>query len=379
MELLENTQTNNIKLNETISSPDYPNQISKKQIFWIRFFAYIIPISFLLYILYINFLPFGYNKTYIINVGSPNDTKISEFYLLPSLDLSSRKIDKDNFYRELNGSASVIFNPKTHIPESTITISANKQIKDEANISIILPKIGFNQDSIKWDYIWDFSPNINNNKATIPEGLVGNAFVFDNEVIFNGIDTRLILPNTADKFEEGPFTIYLEWKPKNNKDNAQQIVGHFNWEIWQNKDNVEFRIGRMNDAQGPAYSVKYPVTPDFFDNKHSAIAIYNPGTKGYIDLYIDNNFAGRTHFGEDKNWKDYNKNENLSFGWTPHNYNKSPYFLGSIYKVKFIYKNIFISQSQASFKSTFNYPINISLETDSTTTIKQIQLNVHKK
>ena len=56
----------------------------KDPIFWARFLGYAIPLAFLLYVLYINFLPFGYNKTFVINVGSANDTKVGEFYLEPS-------------------------------------------------------------------------------------------------------------------------------------------------------------------------------------------------------------------------------------------------------------------------------------------------------
>ena len=87
--------------------------VLKKTIFWVRLSAYAIPLTFLLYVLYINFLSFDYQKTFIINIGDINDTKISEFYLEPSKNLSERKIMPDGAtYRELNGSTFAIFKPK---------------------------------------------------------------------------------------------------------------------------------------------------------------------------------------------------------------------------------------------------------------------------
>src|SRR3989338_2800467 len=62
--------------------------------FWLTFAAYAIPLAVLLYVLYINFLPFGYNKTFVINVGAQDDTS-GEFRLDPSRYLSDRKTAND--------------------------------------------------------------------------------------------------------------------------------------------------------------------------------------------------------------------------------------------------------------------------------------------
>ena len=350
----------------------------KSPVFWARFFAYAIPLAFLLYVLYQNFLPLGYDRSFTVNVGSPTDTDVAEFYLQPSKDLGEKKVAPDGTtYRELTGSARAIFRPKAVLKDAKVTVSV---IGD--GVSLIPPVLDFDPSSITdWDYSWDFTKEI-------PRGLVGTAFMFDGSTYFDG-KSRLELPNTANKFENKGFSIYVEWEPADSNSNGQQIIGHFNWELWQNKDSVYFQVGRMNDAKGPTYSIKYPIaTPaDFFNQKHTALAVYNPISlqnpkNGYIELFIDDNFAGRTDFGTDTIYKDYNGNNNLSLGWTPHNYQKSPHFVGSVYRVNTVSKNILQPQSEISLTATNNDPIYISIISTSaiststaTSTIRQIKLN----
>jgi len=322
-----------LKLQEWFKNTNF-KELAKKEIknpiFWVRFTAYAIPLAFLFYVLYINFLPFGYNKTFIIDVGSATDTTAKEFYLEPSATLSEKKIDDatGETYRELNGLAYAVFKPKAFLKDAEISVSI-----DGDDVYLIPPEIDFSSEEIIWDYAWDFSQGL-------PKDWRGNAFMFEDEFTFNGEDSRITLPYSKDKFEDGPFSVYVKWSPTDEENNAQQVVGHFNWEIWQNKDNVEFRVGRMNDATGPAYSIKYPFDPDlFFGEIHRALAIYNPGENGYIELYIDDEFRGRTYFGKDKIYKNYGS-ENLSIGWSSHNNSKNPYFSGSIYDLGIISKNI---------------------------------------
>ncbi len=386
----------------------------KDPIFWVRFSAYAIPLAFLLYVLYMNFLPFGYNKTFIIEVGGPNDTKVSEFYLEPAPSLSDRLVAPDGTpYRELNGSAFAIFEPKAILKDAVITVSVEGLDGQPAGVSLIPPVINLDPKTINWDYSWNFSENIKNNITphtgvyqgqtlaegdgkqitthegknqgqTLAEGakgrlaeLRGNAFVFDGEMTFNGRDTRLELPNSADMFEDGPFTVYAEWEPRDSENNAQQIVGHYNWELWQNKDNVEFRVGRMNDAKGPAYSIKYPIDTEFFNTKHTALAIYSPIDNGYIDLYIDGKFAGRTYFGIDRIWKDYNGKNNLTFGKSTHG--SAKYLKGVLHKVNIISENISENKTEVSFKVVNNDLLDISLISLATSTLKQIKINVFQR
>ncbi|MEI6627665.1 MAG: hypothetical protein WCL61_03655 [bacterium] len=340
---------------------------AKDPIFWARFSAYTIPFAFLLYVLYMNFLPFGYHKTFTIEVGGPNDTKVSEFYLEPSKDLSDRKIAPDGTpYRELNGSAFAIFKSNAVLKDALVNVSVEGD-----GVSIIPPVINLDPNTTKWDYSWDFTKEI-------PKDLKGNAFMFDGEATFNGRDTRLELASSSDMFEDGPFTIYAEWEPRDSEHDAEQIVGHLNWELWQNKNSVSFQVGRMNNATGTIYTIKYPISKDFFNKKHSALAIYNPSSNGYIDLYIDGKITGRTYFNSENIWKDYGK-ENLSFGWSPHNYQKNPYLFGVIYSINIISKNIIKSTSSVDFKVINNNPLSITILSTTTSTIKQLKLNVSQK
>jgi len=303
----------------------------KSPIFWARFMAYAIPVGFLLYVLYMNFLPFGYNKTFTIDVGSENDTKVSEFYLEPSKDLSERKTGTDAngkqyTYRELNGVAYAVFKPNAVLKNAEVTVSVEGE-----GVSIIPPVIDFKPEDVKWDYSWDFTQG----KKPEELGLTGNAFPFDGAMYFDG-KSRLELPNSTDKFEDGPFTVYVEWTPQNSEDNFQEIIGHYNWELLQNKNSVSFQVGRMNDAQGLVYYLKYPIDKEFFNKKHYAVAIYNPSQNGYIDLYVDENFAGRTYFKEQIIWTKYGS-DNLSLGWAEHhNYGKSPHLKGLISNISYV-------------------------------------------
>lgn len=342
----------------------------KSPIFWARFFAYAIPLTFLLYVLYQNFLPLGYDRSFTVNVGSPTDTDVGEFYLQPSKDLGEKKVAPDGTtYRELNGSARAIFRPKAVLKDAKVTVSV---IGD--GVSLIPPVLDFDPSSITdWDYSWDFTKEI-------PRGLVGTAFMFDGSTYFDG-KSRLELPNTANKFENKGFSIYVEWEPADSNSNGQQIIGHFNWELWQNKDSVYFQVGRMNDAKGPTYSIKYPIaTPtDFFNKKHTALAVYNPSESGYIEFYVDNLFAGRTYFANEKIFTKYG-DQNLSLGKS--NHGNANYFTGSIYKLNTVSRNVLSPQSEIYLTATNNDQIYISIISTSaiststaTSTIRQIKLN----
>lgn len=339
-------------------------RLFKDPIFWARFLGYAIPACFLLYILYINFLPFGYHKAFTINVGSANDTTVSEFYLEPSQDLSDRKTASDGTtYRELTGMAKAIFKPNAILKNAEITVETT-----DPGISLIPPYLDFDPNSVQWDKSWDFTKGVpidlknDNNKA----------FYFDNSTYFDGT-ARLELPNSSDMFENNPFTIYTEWMPTDDSNDGQQIIGHYNWELWQNKDSISFQIGRVNNKDGQFYNIKFPIEKDFFNKKHTAITVYSPSDpNGYIELFVDGKFGGRSYLGPDKIWNDYG-NKNILLGKSEHGVAK--YFKGSLYEVKLITKNILISQSKIYFTDDTNQKINILLISDTTSLLKKLNLN----
>ncbi len=294
----------------------------KSPIFWGKFLAYLIPVLFLVYTLYTNYLPSRLEKTYTIHVGSENDTRVSEFYLQPSPTLSERKRDSAGAtYRELNGMAKIAFEPEI-APKTTGDLLLTLEGE---NISFVKPFIDFKESSIAWEHTWNFS-------TTTPSTLKGTAFHFDDCAYFNG-KSRLELVDTSEQFENGPFTVYAKWKPENKTDEFQEIIGHYNWEIVQNKNTITFRVGRMNDGNGPFYSIDYPVTDNFFNQDHYLLASYNVSnattSNGYIDLLVDGVYAGRSYFGTSKIFKDYNGGQNLTFGKSAHG--SSSYFKGCLY------------------------------------------------
>jgi hypothetical protein len=337
----------------------------KSPIFWARFLGYAIPLGLLLYVLYVNHLSSIFQTTNILNIGSLDDTKISELYLGPSPYLSERKINRDGItYRELNGMAFAVFKPNTSLNNTNISI----EVQDNG-ISLIPPYLNFDPNGIKWDKSWDFTKGV-------PKDLKNNkAFHFDDATYFDGT-ARIEMASSSNMFEDGPFTVYVEWMPANSATSSQQIVGHFNWELWQNKDSVQFQIGRTNNAAGGTYIIKYPIDDNFFNQKHSAIAIYSPSDiNGYIELFVDGKFCGRTYLGTDKIWPNYNGKENLSFGWSPHNFGKNPFFNGNLYKINISSKAIEFNKQKIYFTANGSEKTNIFIISATTTNFTQLKLN----
>jgi hypothetical protein len=338
-------------------------KICSNLIFWIRFAAYGIPLAFLVYVLYLNFLPFGYDKTYTIKVGADGDTS-GEFYLEPSRYLSERKTAGDGTtYRDLDGYTIAVWNPSAVLNNATVTVS----VKGEG-ISLIPSSIDFNPSAIKWDYAWDFTKQV-------PKDLTGDTFVFDGGTWFDG-NTSMELASSSDLFEDGPFSVYVEWAPKNNQTDAQQIVGHFNWNLMQNRDSVIFGVGRMNNKDGPFHSIKYPITSDFFSSKHTALAIYNPEKTGFIDFFVDGKYVGRTYFGRDIIWTGYG-NYNISLGKSHHG--NAAFFKGYFYKVSIASRNVFPPPTKLNIHATDSNQINISILSTRASTLKEVTLHAIEK
>lgn len=332
--------------------------------------AYGIPLSFLAYVLYINYLPFGYNKTFTIDVGSVGDTDSSQvFYLEPSPDLGERKVTPDGTtYRELNGIATAVFKPNVVLEDAEITVEVEGD-----GVSIIPPVIDFDPDSVEWDYEWDFT------QGKTPEelGLVGEAFPFDGAMYFDGL-SKLELPDSADKFEDGPFSVYVEWTPEDYENNNQQIIGHYNWEIWQGVNSIEFRVGRMNNATGTTHSVEFVFDKTFFNTTHSILAIYKPADDtdqdGYIELYLDNNFVNRTNIGQDKIWKDYSLH-NFSSGKSKHG--NTNFYSGHISKI--LFKGDIFENASKSGKFTFSNINEIKITARESGSLNKINISVTQK
>lgn len=341
----------------------------KEPLSWIIFLAYIIPIFFFSYILYLNLLPFGLEKTYLIEVGNETDTSPSEFYLEPSENLSTKKnTNFGNTYRELSGNANIIFKPKENIKNSKI------EIKIDGDSIVVIPKeIDFNYKEINWDNYFDFSEKL-------PSDFTGQSYIFDEYLYFDG-KSQTSINNTQDKFEKRPFTVFIEWQPDDPDNNLQEVIGHFDWELVQNKETISFQVGRMNNATGTIRTIWYPIENDFFYKKHTAVAIYSPSStedeNGYIELYVDNINAGRVYIGNDVIWGDYG-NQNITLGKAAHNYGKNPYFKGRVFKVGLAEKNFSSDNSSFTFFNKTLQELTFTVHSFSTSTLYKVILNVSK-
>lgn len=337
-------------------------------IFFVRFLAYAIPLSFLLYVLYYNYLPFGYDKTFVINVGEVSALNSNnELYLQPSQELSEPTTTPDETkVRYLNGGTNLIFKPRLILNNTKISLD----IIGDGGVKILPPDFFVtNFEEQQWQYFWDF-------KEKIPDSLNGDAFKSDEGAYFNG-NTTLEYASSSDILENGTFSIYTEWLPTDPDSDSQQIIGHFNWELWQNKDSVEFRVGRMTDASGPIFNIKQQVDSDFFNSKHSVLLVYSDENQGYIEMYLDNKFSKRISLNGYKIWKDYSES-NLTWGWTLHNFGKNNHFTGYIYKTYIANRDIINSSNSISFYSTDQKTVTIPIISYATSSFNLINLNVKK-
>lgn len=292
------------------------------------FLAFAIPITILGYALYINYLPLGYEKTYTLTIDEQGIVSplSNEIYLTNS---QGRKLL--SLPEGVNGQVNLVFSPNVVLKNAMLDVSIEGE-----GMYLATP---LNISEIDWEHDWDFTEGIPENGAF--EGTAQ----FNQEqqcVHFNAYNEQaLSLLNSKDMFESDAMSIYVKWKPSSTSQllgDNQQILGHFNWELWQNERSVRFQVGRMNDSNGTFYAINYPITSDFFNKEHEALAVYSPDSEGngYIELWIDSNFAGRVSIGADSIYRDYNGNRDLSLGWSPHNFGNNPYFDGCVYNAKII-------------------------------------------
>lgn len=297
--------------------------------------VYGVPLAILGYVLYFNVLPFGFEKSYVIDVGSKGDTTVTNELYLERNSALSEPIQKDGgVFRNLQGSTNLVFKPKAVLGNAKIEVEINGD-----NVFIVPPSV-FDYSKYDWNLSIDFSKGI-------PDFLIGNPQFMEGCAYFDG-QSKLDYPETHNQFEKGHFAVYAEWTPDNSDNDFQQIIGHFNWELLQEPNRVLFQIGRMNGPSGGFYSIEYPIDPSFFNKKHSALAVYSPNNirGGYIEFFIDNKFIERKYIGNDAIWEDYSRNP-LSIGKSNHGIAR--YYGGCIHKLMFGYFNIDLSSQEISF------------------------------
>lgn len=208
------------------------------------------------------------------------------------------------------------------------------------------------------------------------EGIKERIELKDGCIYFDG-HTRLVLPESQDLFEEGPFAIYVEWIPE-KKEDFQQIIGHQNWEIYQNNDNISFQIGRTTKTES-YYSTKYLVDEDFFGQKHSLLALYNPSINGdgYIKIFVNSEFAAKIDI-EDEEIKTQDAGLDLSLGWSRHSYGQLPHFAGSICNAKFSYKELQPQKQNSITFKTKEHSEEIKIPFWGYGDLKTVKINIEK-
>ncbi len=274
-------------------------------------------------IYYVNFLPFGLNTHNELIFGKENDT-LGVFKLLPSSAWGSRDVEQSGTtYRTIEGSAQITYQPKYVLTKSKISLTIEGD-----DVAAYTDTVPFNPELFnKWQHNWDLS-------TRIPTEFKGNTYLFDGCTYFDG-KSIMYYENTKDLFESGTFSLYVEWQPNEVLD-YQQIVGHFNWELFQSKNFVIFQVGKMAGTTSTTfYSIRAPIDQTFFNKKHKILIQYKPdSTNGYIEMFLDDKFVERRNIGSARIDPQYGDN-NLTFGWSSHNYQQNPRFKGCLYRVAY--------------------------------------------
>jgi len=295
----------------------------KHKVGFIKFLAYLLPVLFVLVVLYVNFLPFGYTSNYVVSVAEDGSVVSSSPYVWFE-DAKGKKINNLSDIYSL-GVINLVVSPRVVLTGANVSVSVN-------GTDVYLAKLNFSAEDNDWDYFWDFTKGV-------PSSLKGTA-KYDKDkscVYFNGSNNdTLYYPNSADMFENDSFIVYAKWKPEDSSGVNQQIVGHYNWEVWNHNSSVRFMVGRLVNKEGRMPSVVKSINESFFNNNHSAIAVYKADSeKGFTDLFVDSQYEGRQKLNNETIWLDYNGNRNLQFGWSLHNYGNNSYFTGCIYEAGF--------------------------------------------
>lgn len=295
----------------------------------------LVPVIFLLVVLYFSLLPLGYDQYYSMNVSRDGSihSSSSRFYLE---DANGEVVNNISNLYSL-GYVNLVFKPRIfsgHVNTSFVIDGAGTYFAT-SNFS------GLNS---KGDYFWSFKKNI-------PSQLWGSArFDGNRECAYfdSSLNQTLTYQDSKDMFESGSFIVYANWMPEYTGNNNQQIIGHYNWELIQNNNSVKFIIWSWNGKDVSAYSIYYGVDKSFFNKTHEATAIYFADKKlstGYIELRVDNNFAGRVPIGNQVVLVENGENS-LTFGLSFHK--NSSYFNGCIYQAGFDYTNIFSGYSNGT-------------------------------
>ncbi|MES2668570.1 MAG: LamG-like jellyroll fold domain-containing protein [Patescibacteria group bacterium] len=295
--------------------------------------AYGLPLLFLAVVLYLNYLPFGYDRTFVIEAGSPNDMK-GQFRLEQRQGLGGRDIAVDgSVSRTLSGAAFAVFQPSAYLRDARATAEI-----DADGVLMIPPNINFDPDTRVWDTVLEPDPA-------------------SPACTYFGGNTQKDVPETSGVYDasDTAFSVYAAWTPEDDDDGYQLLAGNGEWELLQNKDDVKFQIGST--------SVKQTLDDDaFFRTEHTALAVYVPPTpiepNGHIDLYVDGTFSGRVYFQADSLPPSLGRPVTLGRSTA----GEASFFRGCIHDLRITGENIDMAASRVEFSVTRDkkdYPVTL--------------------
>jgi hypothetical protein len=289
--------------------------------------AYAIPLCALLLLLYIEYRPFGYSTTYILDVGSDADTDIrADIYLVPTTDLSERKIDAEGTtYRELNGIVDIKFqNPYTINPDALDIGIDGSDV--QRLYSTALP----NFSSTPW------KQNIDLRLAdTARTAVTGNAIFFDGGMYFDG-DAWLETDHTQLSPSQ-PMSVYVVWKPIDSDTDKQFLIGTEYWGVYQSANEIFVALGPQSGTSDTALRITAPIQETFFNETHTLLMRYIPpdsdlDTHGMIEVYLDTQLIERRIIQAESGMM-LPSSRVVSMGWSPRSYGTISTFKGYLYQV----------------------------------------------
>ncbi|MCM1987224.1 LamG domain-containing protein [Methanococcoides seepicolus] len=147
---------------------------------------------------------------------------------------------------------------------------------------------------------------------------------------FDGLTDYVKIPDTSSTFEEGDHTFTLWVKSTGVRDSKKYILCHYNWRLgWRSDSTLRFTVGRMNDKDGPSYSIDAEV-PELKNDWIHLAGVYKP-SENKIMFYVNGEYAGEKDIGEDRIWADYG-NRDLLVGTSKHG--AATFFEGQVDEVR---------------------------------------------
>ncbi|MCD5381817.1 MAG: hypothetical protein LR017_00695 [Candidatus Pacebacteria bacterium] len=246
----------------------------------IRIVAITAPIIFLLYTLYINYLPFGYSRTIVLDIGKRHDTNGARILSLePTRDLGDMATleNATSTYRPLHGITHLIFNPGVILEQATTSVTIQGD-----NVRLLRSVAALDISNTDWQYYYDFTQN----KPLATQGLAGTAFLFEGCLFFNQ-DATLHLPNITHDLRKDRLAFAVTWKPVNDTLRYQRIIGGTYWDLFQHNHSVRLEVRSPRNIFEKTI-IDYPIAEDFFHHKHTAKVVLDfSHSIPFIEMVVD--------------------------------------------------------------------------------------------